>query len=63
MYFIAVSKAIKERAIAFGIPPKKISVSYIGIDTFSFKNSMTPFNERRQILFVGRLVEKKDVRF
>ncbi|APK85864.1 TPA: glycosyltransferase [Escherichia coli] len=59
VYFIAVSKAIKERAIAFGIPPKKISVSYIGIDTFSFKNSMTPFNERRQILFVGRLVEKK----
>ena len=31
--FIAVSKAIKQRAIEYGIPEEKITVSYIGVDT------------------------------
>ncbi|AJQ99758.1 Colanic acid biosynthesis glycosyl transferase WcaL [Enterobacteriaceae bacterium bta3-1] len=57
--FIAVSNAIKDQAIAFGIPNNKIHISYIGIDTSSFRKSLNPFNCRSQILFIGRLVEKK----
>lgn len=59
VYFIAVSEAIKERAIEYGIPTEKISVSYIGVDTDRFSPGETKITERKQILFVGRLVEKK----
>jgi glycosyltransferase involved in cell wall biosynthesis len=60
VHFIAVSKAIKERAIQFGIPPEKITVAYIGIDTNKFNLGPLPIaNRRKRILFVGRLVEKK----
>lgn len=57
--FIAVSRAIKARAIEYGIPAEKISISYIGVDTDRFYPGTTKITERKQILFVGRLVEKK----
>lgn len=58
--FIAVSNAIKRRAIEQGIPEEKITVSYIGVDTEKFKPLGLPIEKRKKrILFVGRMVEKK----
>lgn len=59
VHFIAVSEAIKARAIEFGIPEPKITVSYIGVDTQRFRPGPKPIADRREILYVGRLVEKK----
>jgi glycosyltransferase involved in cell wall biosynthesis len=59
VHFVAVSEAIKTRAIDYGIPPQKISVSYIGVDTQKFSPGSKPLAERREVLYVGRLVEKK----
>lgn len=58
--FIAVSEAIKQRAIAYGIDAKKIDVSYIGVDIKRFSPAGLPIVQRKKrILFVGRMVEKK----
>lgn len=58
--FIAVSNAIKQRAIEYGIPEDKITASYIGVDTQRFKPDGLPILQRKKrILFVGRMVEKK----
>jgi len=58
--FIAVSEAIRRRAIEFGIPDKKIAVRYIGIDSTRFAPGPIPISQRApRVLFVGRLVEKK----
>ena len=58
--FIAVSKAIKRRAIEFGIPEERITVCYIGLDTNRFKPAGAPIERRgNRILFVGRMIEKK----
>src|SRR5690554_1620536 len=58
--FIAVSNAIKQRAVEYGIPEDKITVSYIGVDTQRFKPGGLPILQRKKrILFVGRMVEKK----
>ena len=35
--FIAVSEAIRRRAISYGIPEEKITVRYIGVDTSKFR--------------------------
>lgn len=60
VHFIAVSQAIKRRAIEYGIPEGKITVCYIGVDTERFKPGGLPIDQRRKrILFVGRMVEKK----
>lgn len=60
VHFIAVSRAIKRRAIEYGIPEDKITVCYIGVDTERFKPGGLPTDQRRErILFVGRMVEKK----
>lgn len=60
VHFLAVSSAIKERAIKFGIPAEKITVSYIGVNSEDFTPGPTPILERKnRILYVGRLVEKK----
>lgn len=58
--FIAVSHAIRQRATDYGIPPDKISVVHIGVDTERFRPGGLPLEQRRKrILFVGRMVEKK----
>lgn len=58
--FVAVSEAIKGRAIEVGIPEHRITVCHIGVDTARFKPGPIPLPERRKrILFVGRMVEKK----
>lgn len=58
--FIAVSTAIKEKAIKYGIPESKITVSHIGINLnkFNFIDDSFYFRNKK-ILFVGRMVEKK----
>lgn len=58
--FIAVSEAIKQKAIEFGIAEDKVQVHYIGVDTNKFKPSGLPLSQRDNVvLFVGRFVEKK----
>ena len=58
--FIAVSQAIKERAIEYGIPADKVTVAYIGVDNSRFQPGGLPIDQRKkQILFVGRMVPKK----
>ena len=58
--FIAVSNAIKQRAIEYGIPPEKITVCYVGVDTERFKPGGLPLALRpKRILFIGRMVENK----
>ena len=60
VHFLAVSKAIRDRAIEFGLPNDKISVSYIGINADFFRPDGVPIKMRpKRILFVGRLVPKK----
>jgi glycosyltransferase involved in cell wall biosynthesis len=62
--FIAVSEAIRRRAIDFGIPARKIAVSYIGVDTSKFTPGDKPIEQRPpHVLFVGRLVEKKGCQY
>ena len=59
-HFIAVSDAIRRRAIDFGIPAVKVSTLYTGVDTIKFLPGDMPIARRgRSVLFVGRLVEKK----
>lgn len=61
--FIAVSEAIKQRAIEFGLPAERVVVRYIGVDTHQFAPGGMPVEKRRlRILFVGRMVEKKGAR-
>ena len=64
VHFVAVSKAIKQAAIEYGIPASRISVQYIGIDVSHFEPAGLPVRDRPpRVLFVGRLVEKKGVTF
>ena len=58
--FIAISRAIEDAAIRFGIPEAKLTRAYIGVDTGLFKPGPVPIEARPpQVLFVGRLVENK----
>lgn len=58
--FIAVSAAIKRKAILLGLPEGKIRILHIGVDTGEFVPGPLPIEQRPlRILFVGRLVEKK----
>jgi glycosyltransferase involved in cell wall biosynthesis len=59
-HFIAVSERIGRRAIEFGIPPEKLSVCHIGVDTERFTPGPLQLEQRpKRVLFVGRMVEKK----
>jgi colanic acid/amylovoran biosynthesis glycosyltransferase len=60
--FIAVSDFIKDRLEQNGFPAERIRVHYIGVDIERFH---PPAIEKRkdQVLFVGRLVEKKGCSF
>jgi glycosyltransferase involved in cell wall biosynthesis len=64
VHFVAVSSAIKERALEWGLPAGRISVHYIGVDLSNFRPAGPPIERRPpRILFVGRLVEKKGVEY
>jgi glycosyltransferase involved in cell wall biosynthesis len=58
--FIAITDAIRRRAVSYGIPAAKIWQCYPGVDTAKFAPSGRPIVEReRRVLFIARLVEKK----
>jgi glycosyltransferase involved in cell wall biosynthesis len=60
VHFIAVSDAVRQTAIAYGIAPDKVHVRYIGIDLQRFQPGGAPVGTRApRILYVGRMVEKK----
>lgn len=60
VHFLAVSEAIRARAMDFGLPAERIQVQHIGIDVERFKPGPVPIQLRpKRILYVGRLVEKK----
>jgi glycosyltransferase involved in cell wall biosynthesis len=59
---IAVSNYIAEQLVKHGCPREKIVQHYIGIDLEQFKP--LPGNvERKDVVFVGRLTEKKGCRY
>ena len=60
--FLCVSEFIKREAIAAGFPQKKLRVHYTGIDLRYFVRSDAA-RKPGLVLFVGRLVEKKGVRY
>jgi glycosyltransferase involved in cell wall biosynthesis len=58
--FVAISENIRQAAITAGLPPGRIFVHPIGIDTQLFVRNGLPVGKRPPtILFLGRLVEKK----
>lgn len=56
--FLAVSDALRERAIARGYPEARTVTHYNGVDLEHFRPDLAP-REPGLILHVGRLVEKK----
>jgi glycosyltransferase involved in cell wall biosynthesis len=58
--FVAVSQAVRDSAIAFGLPADRIDVSAIGVDVQRIRPGPLALALRpKRVLFVGRLVEKK----
>ncbi len=57
---IAVSAFIRDALLAAGCPAGKITLHYIGVDTTRFTPATAP-RSATDVLFVGRLVEKKGV--
>src|SRR3954453_5682657 len=56
--FLCVSHFIRDRAIAAGLPKEKLRAHYIGVDLQQFQ-ALPNDATRADVLFVGRLVEKK----
>jgi glycosyltransferase involved in cell wall biosynthesis len=59
IHFIAVSEAIRQTAIAYGIPEERIEVKYIGVNTSYFHPGPPMPEKKPRIVFIGRMVEKK----
>jgi glycosyltransferase involved in cell wall biosynthesis len=60
VHFIAVSNAIRQAAIDYGVPKDRIVVCYTGVDTQRFHPGPKPIAERpHRIVFIGNLVEMK----
>jgi glycosyltransferase involved in cell wall biosynthesis len=59
--FLAVSEALKRKAIEQGYPPERIVTHYIGVDLARFRNDGAE-PQSGLVLHVGRLVEKKGTR-
>jgi glycosyltransferase involved in cell wall biosynthesis len=60
--FVAVSQAVREAAVRYGLDPHKLHVHHIGVDLQRFAPSAPDVGARMpRVLFVGRLVEKKGV--
>jgi glycosyltransferase involved in cell wall biosynthesis len=63
VHFLAVSEALRKKAIEFGLPESKVTTCYTGIYTDRFRPDSTRYQRSPKVLFVGRLVEKKGVAF
>lgn len=59
--FLAVSEAVRRRALAAGFPPERTITHHNGVDTAFFRPSPAP-PEPGLVLHVARLVEKKGTR-
>lgn len=58
--FVAVSQAVRETAMRYGLDGHKLHVHYIGVDVQRFRPEGPGAGARApRILFVGRMVEKK----
>ena len=57
-----VSQAMLEPLQALGMPAEKITVAPMGVDMDRFHDSPAVQRSRHELLFVGRLVEKKGLR-
>ena len=63
VHFIAVSTALRDRALERGAPAGRTHVFYTGVDCHTFSPSGPAIIERRNVLFVGRLVPFKGCAF
>lgn len=64
VHLIAVSDAVRRSAHNFGLCEERLSVRYIGINRDEFAPTGPPMQQRpQQVLFIGRLVEKKGLRY
>jgi colanic acid/amylovoran biosynthesis glycosyltransferase len=62
--FIAVSNFLMQKAIELGYSESKVRQHYIGVDTESYSQYYNPnLRVSNTIVFVGRLVEKKGVKY
>lgn len=62
--FVAISENIRRAALDAGLPPERIFVERIGVNTSGFAPGGLPIAKRQPlILFLGRLVEKKGCTF
>lgn len=58
--FIAISEALRERAVKLGCPPEKIQVKYTGIPTTGTENTGSESVEKYwDVIFVGRFIDIK----
>lgn len=57
--FLPVCQYLAERIIDWGCPPEKVKVLYGGVDLERYEYQPPPLRETKNILSVGRLVEKK----
>jgi glycosyltransferase involved in cell wall biosynthesis len=59
VHFITVSKALRDTALRRGAPSERTHVFYTGVDCRSFSPGGRAVKQRRNVLFVGRLVPIK----